>query len=197
MISQKGLPRSFYNRPAKIVARDLLGKILFHRTEKGIISGYIVETESYGGKDDPASHAYKKITPRNSVMFGPSGHAYVYLCYGFYNLFNVVTEKEGIPSAVLLRAIEPITGMDIMKKNRKINNIFGLTNGPGKFTQAFMIDKKFNKKPVYKGKLLILDSDYQDFKIIKKKRIGIKLGAPSAEKLLRFYIKDNQFVSQK
>ncbi len=197
MISRKALAQSFYNRPAKIVAQDLLGKVLFHKTEKGIISGYIVETESYGGKDDPASHAYKKLTPRNSVMFGPPGYVYVYLCYGFHNLFNVITDKEGIPSAVLLRAIEPIKGMDIMKKNRKINNTVELTNGPGKFTQAFLIDKNFNKKPVYKGKLLILDSDYRDFKIVKKKRIGIKLGAPSAEKLLRFYIKDNQFVSQK
>ncbi len=194
MIPRKVLPQSFYSRHAKIVAKELLGKVLSRRTKKGIISGYIVETESYGGKDDPASHAYKKITPRNSVMFGPPGYAYIYLCYGFHTLFNVITEKEGIPSAVLLRAIEPIEGIDIMKNSRKINNILELTNGPGKFTQAFMIDKSFNRKPVFNGDLVILDLGRRDFRIAKRKRIGIKQGA---EKLLRFYIKDNQFVSQK
>ncbi len=191
---KKVLSREFYNRPAKVVAREFLGKILFHRTKRGIISGYIVETESYGGRDDPASHAYKKITPRNSVMFGPPGYAYVYLCYGFYNLFNVVTQEEGVPSAVLIRAVEPIEGLDIMKKNRKTDNIYCLSNGPGKLTQAFMIGQSYNKEPVFKKGLLIFDSNNTGFKIVRKKRIGIKLGA---EKLLRFYIKGNKFVSQK
>ncbi len=191
---KKVLSRKFYNRPAKVVAQELLGKILFHRTKWGIISGYIVEAESYGGRDDPASHAYKKITSRNSVMFGPPGYAYVYLCYGFHNMFNVVTQEEGIPSAVLLRAVEPIEGLDIMKKSRKTENIYQISNGPGKLTQSFMIDQSFNKEPVFKKNLLIFDSDNRGLKIIRKKRIGIKLGA---EKLLRFYIKGNQFVSQK
>jgi len=193
-MKRKLLTRKFYSRPARDVAWDLLGKILIRKTKKGILSGIIVETESYGGRDDPASHAYKKITPRNSVMFGPPGIAYVYLCYGFYNLFNIITDKKGFPSAVLIRAIEPVRGIEIMKQNRKIKNLNSLTNGPGKWTQAFRINRTFNKKPVYKGDLLIMDPGKNNFKIAKAKRIGIKTGA---DKLLRFYIKDNSFVSQK
>ncbi|MBN1898978.1 MAG: DNA-3-methyladenine glycosylase [Spirochaetes bacterium] len=187
----KILPQQFYERDPKIVARELLGKILWRKTDRGIISGMIVETESYGGTDDPASHAYKKITPRNKVMFGPPGLAYVYFCYGMYYLFNIVTGKNGIPSAVLIRAIQPIEGIDLMKKVRHTSHIKDLANGPGKLTRAFFIDRSFNAKPVFSGYLLVKDNPIKP-DIVRKKRIGIKLGA---DKLLRFYIKSNPYVS--
>lgn len=194
MALKKIIPQTFYLRHSKIVAKELLGKILFHKTKFGELSGIIVETESYGGCDDPASHAYKNPTPRNSAMFKEGGYAYVYLCYGFHHLFNIVTEKKGIPSAVLLRAIEPVEGIHIMKKLCNKNKTTELTNGPGKLTKAFMINKTYNKKPVFKNNLLILDTNKSQYTIIKKPRIGIKVGT---EALLRFYIKDNNFVSQK
>ncbi|MDD5066076.1 MAG: DNA-3-methyladenine glycosylase [bacterium] len=193
MSRPKVLQRKFYDRSAGIVARELLGKILVRRWGKHTIAGMIVETESYGGKDDPASHAYKKRTPRNKVMFGPAGHAYVYFCYGNHYLFNVVADKENVPAAVLIRALEPLEGLGLMKKNRGTGDIGNLTNGPGKLAQALGIDKRFNTIPLFRGDLKILDTGHSKIKIAKAGRIGITLGA---DKLFRFYIKDNPYVSK-
>ena len=148
-----------------------------------------METEAYYGENDPASHAFNGKTERNKLMFGEPGHLYIYLCYGMYYLLNVVTEEKGVPGAVLIRALEPIKGIEMMKKNRGKDK--NLTNGPGKLTEAFNIDKKLNgldvtKNPLYfeKGKIGI--------NIGKSNRIGIKKGE---NRLLRFYIKNNDYLS--
>lgn len=183
---------SFYSRSSKIVAIELLGKLLIHKTSDGIASGIIVETESYGGRRDPGSHAFRKMTPRNKIMFGPPGVAYVYFCYGNHYLFNIVTEKEGTPGAVLIRALEPVDGIKLMMKRRRTNLINNLTNGPGKLTCALDITKKENGVLILSGNLKVMDIGYRVHTIVKAKRIGIKQGS---EKFLRFYIKGNPYVS--
>ncbi len=187
------LPKSFYNRAPEVVAQELLGKLLIHKINNQIVSGIIVETESYGGKNDPASHAYKKKTERNKIMFHKPGTAYIYLCYGMYYLMNIITMPEGVPAAVLLRALEPFAGIEIMHKNRNTKNIFNLTNGPGKLTMALGIDKNFNDKSVCRGELIIRDTDVKNFNIVRRTRIGINVGK---EELLRFYIEKNKFISK-
>ena len=134
------IPRAFYNRPTLTVARALIGTRLV-RTLNGIkLSGLITETEAYIGEEDLACHARAGRTPRTDPMYGPAGHAYVYFTYGNHWMFNVVTEKEGYPGAVLIRAIQPIEGLEIMKKRRHGRD----THGPGKLTQAMGITKREN-----------------------------------------------------
>ncbi|MEM5778067.1 MAG: DNA-3-methyladenine glycosylase [Candidatus Aenigmatarchaeota archaeon] len=187
------LNRNFYSRSTKIVAQELLGKILVHKTKEGICKGKIVETEAYFGSCDPASHAYRKKTKRNYLMFETPGKAYVYFCYGNHWLFNVVAKKDKNPGAVLIRALEPLEGIELMKKRRKIKDIKNLTNGPGKLTKAFAISKEQNGLDLISDTLYIEDSK-EKFEIVKAKRIGISKGK---NKLLRFYIKNNDFVSKK
>jgi len=174
------LSRKFYSRDTKTVAKELLGKILVHKTKRGILKGKIVETEAYLGVNDPGSHAYKGITPRNKVMFGAPGKIYVYFVYGNHFLLNIVTEKEGKAGAVLIRALEPV---------KNINE----TNGPGKLTKEMKITKEFYGKDITKKPLYVLNNK-SNFNIVKTTRIGLSKGQ---EKLLRFYIKDNRFVSVK
>jgi len=190
------LDRVFFNRNSVIVAKDLLGKILVSNINGKKITGMIVETEAYRGNQDAGSHAYKKITLRNKIMYGPPGYAYVYFCYGNHYLFNIVTEREGMPGAVLIRAIEPINNIKEMIKRRKVADINKLTDGPGKLTQAFAITKNENGLDIVKSsKLFVIDSNNKrKIKIISTSRVGIKQGL---EKKWRFYIKDNKFVSVK
>ncbi len=190
----KPLSRKFYERDTKEVAKDLLGKVLVHRTPKGVLKGKIVEVEAYYGENDPGSHAYKGKTPRNEIMYGLPGFAYVYFCYGNHWLLNVVTEKGGKAGAVLFRALEPLEGIEIMKENRKSKEIQNLTNGPGKLTQAFGINKKHNGLDLTKSNLFITRGKKENFEIVTTTRIGIKRGK---ELPLRFYIKGNKFVSVK
>ena len=190
----KPLSRKFYERDTKEVAKDLLGKVLVHRTPKGVLKGKIVEVEAYYGENDPGSHAYKGKTPRNEIMYGLPGFAYVYFCYGNHWLLNVVTEKRGKAGAVLFRALEPLEGTEIMKENRKSKEIQNLTNGPGKLTQAFGINKKHNGLDLTKSNLFITRGKKENFEIVTTTRIGIKRGK---ELPLRFYIKGNKFVSVK
>ena len=139
------LTRDFYNRPALDVARDLLGCRLVRLQDGQRLSGLILETEAYQGEDDLGCHASAGMTPRTAVMFGPPGHAYVYFTYGMHWMLNVVTEKEGVPAAVLIRAIQPLEGKDRMAENRPYNaGKRGWTNGPAKLTQALNIQREFN-----------------------------------------------------
>lgn len=182
-----------------MVAQELLGKILLRRTPEGEMAGRIVETEAYFGPDDPASHAAKRKTPRNFIMFGKPGVAYIYLNYGIHFLLNVVTEREGVPGAVLIRAVEPILGEELMLKNRPVKSILQLTNGPGKLTQAMGIDFSFYGADLIEGDLAIMypgdeGITAQDFTIVAAPRIGISV---AQNELLRYYIKDNPFVSSK
>ncbi len=185
------LPRNFYNRDTAEVARDLLGKALIKYNGQEMVGGVIVETEAYYGKDDPASHAYGGKTPRSSIMFGKPGLIYVYLCYGVYYLINIVTEKEGRPGAVLIRALDPVWGIDIMKQRR--NGSDRLTNGPGRLTVAMGIGIKDNGADIVKGEggLQIFDfkQGNSDCKIARTRRIGINKGG---DRLLRFIILDRK-----
>ncbi|MEI6845885.1 MAG: DNA-3-methyladenine glycosylase [Candidatus Firestonebacteria bacterium] len=178
----KVLKRSFFEKQTRVVAKELLGKIFVRKHRGKIFRGRVVETEAYLGLKDPASHACRGITKRNSVMFGPPGVSYIYLCYGFHFMMNVVTEKKGVPGAVLLRGIEPLYGL----KGKE-------TNGPGKIAGAFKLKKKDNRLLLSKKNgLFFADDGYRDFKIVKSGRIGIKQGRKLQ---LRYYIEGNQYVS--
>jgi len=190
------LPGAFYARNTLIVAKELLGKHLVRRAKGGEMVGKIAEVEAYRGSDDPASHAYKGQTPRNKLMFGKAGVAYIYFIYGNYYCLNVTTEKEGTPGAVLFRALEPIEGIEAMQKNRGTKSLSNLTNGPGKLTQAMNITKKQNGLDItIEEELFIYDPEEREIpEIVSAKRIGVKAGL---DKPWRYYIKNNRFVSRK
>ncbi len=185
------LNRKFYTRSTIEVAKALLGKLLVH----GETAGIIVETEAYLGGDDLASHSAHGITDRTRVIFGPAGHAYIYLIYGMYQCLNLVAEPEGRPGCVLVRAIEPKRGIDIMKQRRPAaKRPEALASGPGKLTLALGITRSLNGVDVTKGPLLVQQqTSAPDFKIKTTPRIGI---TKCAELPLRFIIDGNPFVSR-
>lgn len=189
------LPREFYSRDTLVVAKDLLGKYLIRHLNDENIVAKIVEVEAYRGSDDPASHAYKGQTPRNQLMFGKAGFSYVYFTYGKHYCLNVTTEKEGIPGAVLIRAIEIMDGLELARQNRKANSLVNLSNGPGKLTEALNITKIHNGLDLTeRNELFIRHSEIdRSHEITVSRRIGIKAGS---EKLWRFYFKDSTFVSK-
>jgi DNA-3-methyladenine glycosylase len=188
------LPRKFYARETVQVARDILGKLLVRVKAKARMSGKIVEVEAYRGSDDPASHAFRGPTPRNAPMFGEPGHAYVYFTYGNHYCLNVTTEERGIPGAVLIRAIEPLEGLCIMKRLRPRVSEFALTDGPGKLTKALGIDKSLNEVDMTKpGPLFIIDAEAH-IEIAWSTRIGIRSGR---DRLWRFYVSGNEYVSKR
>ncbi len=187
------LDRSFYERDTVLVARELLGKILVRVIDGHKLSGMIVETEAYRSSDDPASHSYRGMRERNKIMFGPVGYSYVYLIYGMYNCFNIVAkDKSRDAGAVLIRAIEPLEGIEIMRKNRNAS-LSNLTNGPGKVTKALMIDKSLNGIDVTKEGVLYVMNGYEveQERIGASPRIGIRVGL---DKHWRFFIKDKAVV---
>jgi len=191
----KPLPRSFYSRETAIVARELLGKMLVRLTDHGDIAAKIVEVEAYKGSDDPASHAYRGKTSRNQLMFGKAGFTYIYFIYGNHYCLNVTTETESIPGAVLIRAVEITRGQEIARRNRRVEALKELSNGPGKLTQALNITKAHNGLDLTETKeLFICDPEVKEsFNTVVTKRVGIKAGR---EKPWRFYLKDNEFVSR-
>ncbi len=172
------LPRSFYNRPTLQVARDLLGQLLV-RKYRGKLRRYVItEVEAYIGQDDPACHACRGKTPRNQVMFGPPGHAYVYFIYGMYFCLNIVTERKGFPAAVLIRGIKTLsTPAD------------GLYDGPGKLCRELKITKSLNGADVVRGDKLWVEPGRKPTRIQKTPRIGIKKGR---NKQWRFLIKEKR-----
>lgn len=175
------LPRVFYERDTVTVAKELLGKYLIHEDR----IGKIVEVEAYIGQHDLAAHSSKGLTPRTKVLYGTAGHAYIYLIYGMYYCTNVVTETEGIGSGVLIRALEPI------------QNIYERTQGPGLLSKAMRIDKQLNAHDLTSDNFYIASLVNQEpFTIVEKPRIGVHYAQEWAEKLLRFYIKDNTFISK-
>jgi DNA-3-methyladenine glycosylase len=187
------LGASFYRQPTGIVAKSLLGKYLIRFIDREALIGRIVEAEAYYHRDDPACHAYRGMTKRNEVMFGPCGRAYVYFTYGNHYLLNVVTNKIGCGEAVLIRALEPVEGLDAMKRNRRQENETNLTTGPGKLAQALAIDLLLNGCDLRASDLVIARKETRlDFRISRSKRIGISEGK---ELLERYYIAGNRFVS--
>ena len=181
------LPREFYLKNTVTVAKNLLGKKIVRKIGRQEISGIITETEAYRHKDDPASHAFRKITDRNKAMFGDVGMAYVYFTYGMYYCFNVVAKHPKIEAgAVLIRAIEPEKGIKIMQKNRNISNMKNLTNGPAKLTQAMKITKEQYGIDLTKHSKLFITEGIKPKKISASSRIGIK---EATDKLWNFKMK--------
>ena len=187
-MTKKPLGQKFFCRPAAELAKALLGKHLVC----GKLRGKIVETEAYLYRDDPGCHASRGMTSRNAPMFGPAGHTYVYLIYGMYHCLNIVSGKTGEGEAVLIRALEPEQGIDVMQKRRKTKKIENLCSGPGKLAQAFSITRKHNNQPLSGGKLRVHGSREKP-EIAVSGRIGLSAGK---ELQLRFFIKGNKFVSQ-
>jgi len=180
------------------LSKNLLGKKLVTNFDNKLTSGIIVETEAYLGIDDKASHAYNgKKTNRTNAMYNKGGLAYVYLCYGMHSLFNIVCNIENIPHAILIRAIEPIDGIDIMKRRRKINGA-NLANGPGKLSKALGITTGNNNQSLLKNIIWIEDIDNEIFdkNILSVPRIGVDYAGKDARLPYRFYIKNNKWVSK-
>ena len=195
------LTKSFYlNKNVIDVSKKLLGKVLTTQINNTITSGIIIEVEAYAGINDQASHAYNhKRTQRTEVMYEIGGISYVYLCYGMYYLFNVITNGKNIPHAVLIRSLEPLDGIDIMEDRRKIKGKkYNLTNGPGKLSIALGIDKSFNRKSLLSDKIWIQDNGIKFNKkdILSSPRIGVDYAKEDAKLPYRFYIKDNKWTSK-
>lgn len=186
------LSQAFYARETLQVARELLGKILVVRGRGGVTAGKIVETEGYHG-DDPACHAARGETPRCSVMFGEPGHAYVYFIYGMYEMLNFVTERKGYPGAVLIRALEPVFGVDLMKRRRHVRTPQALTSGPGRLCRAMGIRLSHKGKSLMGPELLVVDSGDRPKRILASPRVGIRVGR---DRLWRYFIAESTFVSR-
>ena len=189
------LPRRFYDRPTEQVARDLLGAILECRTADGIAAGRIVETEAYLGEHDLACHAAAGRTARTAPLYGAPGIAYVYFIYGMYWCFNTVTRARDEPSAVLVRAVEPVRGVDLMRRRRpRVRRDVDLTNGPGKLCNALGIDGTMNWSPLQKPPLIIRAGDsVPDANVTLTPRIGI---TQCADWPLRWFVSDSPYVSR-
>ena len=189
------LPRAFYERETEIVAREMLGTVLECETDAGIASGIIVETEAYLGEHDLACHAAAGRTARTEPLYGPPGTSYVYFIYGMYWCFNAVTRTEGLPSAVLVRGLEPLSGIDLMRKRRsRVTKEIDLTNGPGKLCTALGIDGSMSAKSLQRKPLVIREGErIPDNKVEVTTRIGI---TRSADWPLRWIVRGNRFVSK-
>ena len=200
--SRAALPRGFYLRPTVEVARDLLGAFLVHRSPEGTTVGRIVETEAYLGGVDPASHAYRGETARNRSMFGAPGRAYVYFIYGVHWCLNVVTAPRGVGEAVLLRALEPVEGLDRMRRRRGVEAERALCSGPGKLVQAMGIGRGHDGADLVRGDLTIRPRGAWeprlpgawDEAVVVAPRVGI---TKAADLPLRFYLADNPHVSRR
>lgn len=193
------LERSFFQREAIVLAQDLLGKFLVREINGEKIITKIVETEAYMGEEDKGAHTYKnRRTNRTEVMFGEAGHAYIYFIYGMYYCLNVVSAEKDIPQGVLIRAVEPVEGLEIIKKNRVIKSkkVQDLTNGPGKLCQALNIDLSLKGVDVANGEELYILNNNEKFEIVADKRVNIDYAEEYKDKLWRYYIKDNKFVSK-
>lgn len=191
------LESKIFRQPTEEVARDLLGKYLCRESQEGLVYGRIVETEAYLSEDDPACHSSHGMTMRNASMFGSAGNAYIYFIYGKYYCFNVVTGAEGTGEAVLIRAVEPVVGLDLMKQRRGFDRgRYQLASGPGKLCQAFAIDKALDghdlqKKPLYLAADKTVNSRMQ---IMSTPRIGI---TSAQDRLLRFIVSGSKYLSRR
>ena len=200
------LERWFYERETLTVAKELLSCILVHATPEGITSGRIVETEAYRGPEDKGSHSYRgRHTPRMDPLYKTGGFAYIYQLHGYNYCINVVTQKEGIPQAVLIRALEPVEGLELMAERRKIdisdtkrNKVKNLTNGPSKLCQAMNINTSLNGIDLCRDEIFITDQSSlrESEKIVAAPRININYAEEYRDKLWRFLLQGNTFVSK-
>ncbi len=199
------LSREFFNRDPIIVGRELLGKLLIRRAGRKLLAGRIVEDEAYLGADDPAAHAYAGLTPRNAVLFGPPGHAYVYFIYGNYYCLNVSCMPEGLGEGVLLRAMEPVFGLETMARARGVKlstppgipQVRLISSGPGRMSEALEVTRaRDNGKDLTsrRSDLWFADDGYRPERIAATPRVGIR---KAVEQPLRFVVAGNPFVSAK
>lgn len=187
------LKRAFFSRDPVTVARDLLGRILFYRTPDGLLAGRIVETEAYTGEADPASHAFRGRTARNAVMFGAAGHAYVYFSYGVHYCLNVTADAPGVAGAVLLRALEPLAGIESMRRRGDHGPEVRVLSGPGKIGRGFGLTLKDNGRDFTRGPLgLAAGMPVQDREVAITRRIGI---SRAVELPYRFVVIGSRSVS--
>ncbi len=186
------LSRGFYERDPALVAKDLLGKTLVRRLDSEILSGRIVETEAYYGEKDPASKAYKGRKMFNELMFMNVGKTFIYMVHGNW-LLNIVAHLKGGVGAVLIRSVEPLRGIEIMRRNRNVKDTRGLASGPGKLTRALLITKELNGVDVTKrsSQLVVVEGKRESIQICSSHRIGVKTDLPQK---LRFFVKGNKFV---
>ena len=194
--SERALPQSFYDRPTLIVAEELLGKVLVHRTLDGVAAGMIVEAEAYIGEDDPACHAAPGPTRRNEPLYGPPGIAYVYLNYGMHYLVNAVTERQGCPAAVLIRALEPVEGLALMMRRRaaegRLLNPADVCRGPGNLTRALGISFGENRLDLTASQLSVEDRGLRRGEVAWGPRVGIRV---AVDRPWRCWIRANRCVS--
>ncbi len=187
------LPISFYERDAATVARELLGKVLVHRSAEGTTRGRIVETEAYFGRRDPASRAYRRRTKLNELMWWRGGLAFVYMVHSNW-MFNVTAEREGVPGAVLVRAVEPMEGLELMKRRRGVTDERLLTSGPGRMTKAMGITYDHHQTDLTKSPTLAIEDTLTvNFKVRRSNRIGV---SADLKRKLRFFVDNNRFVSR-
>jgi len=188
------LPASFYDAPAQQVARCLLGCLMVHETDAGLTSGRIVEVEAYLATGDPANHAAHGRSERNAVMFGPPGRAYVYLIYGMHHCFNAVCGPVGVPEAILVRALEPAAGIELMSARRGTRQLELLTSGPARICQALGIDLRHNGADLTRGALYLSAGPGSVGRVARTARVG----CPSTPGLrLRWYVRNSPFVSRR
>ena len=188
------LPRRFYARPVLVVARALLGRVLVHDGPGGRTSGRIVEVEAYRGADDPASHAFRGETARNRVMFGPPGHAYVYFTYGMHYCVNLVTGPAGSAGAVLIRALEPLEGIALMRRRRGVSELERLARGPGCVTRALGLDRRHDGLDLTRGPLVVEPGPggRGGYPVARGPRIGIRV---AVDRPWRFWLAGHRCVS--
>jgi DNA-3-methyladenine glycosylase len=194
----KRLPRRFYARPTLAVARDLLGHRLVRRLEGSRLAGRIVEVEAYLGESDQASHARPGPTQRNAPMYGPPGHAYVYFIYGMHHCLNAVTEGEGSPAAVLIRALEPLEGLEVMRRHRPNRPDHELTSGPAKLCQALAVDRSLNRADLCAGDTLWIEADdpIADALVETGPRVNVRGDEHARSAPWRFVIRDHPYLSR-
>jgi len=195
----KRLRREFYARPTLAVARALLGQRVVRLLDGQRLVGRVVEVEAYLGEADLASHARPGRTRRNAPMYGPPGHAYVYFIYGMYHCLNVVTEPEGSPAAVLIRALEPLEGVETMRCHRPGRSDCDLTNGPGKLCQALAIDRALNCADLCQGNLLWIEAgpSVGDGQVVTSPRVGVRGDARARIVPWRFYVAGHPCLSRR
>lgn len=190
------LSRDFYMRSGLIVARELVGKQLVHRTPQGVAKGLIVEVEAYMGHSDAAAHSYQsRLTKRTAIQFGPGGYAYIYRIYGLHTCMNVVANQEHVPEAVLIRALQPTDGIDLMRQRRGRQELRQLCSGPGKLCQAMGITMSDYGLDLCSVKLYIETVDDTIPEISATKRINVDYAGEARDYLWRFVLKNSEFIS--
>ena len=189
------LPRSFYEGDSREVARNLLGQVLVRESEEGIAAGIIVETEAYLGKRDDAAHSYKGATERVRVLFGEKGAAYIYLIYGIYHCLNIASGPAGEPECVLIRALEPVEGLELMARRRGTEKVRDLCRGPGRLCQALAIGRSLYGADVTKPGPLYIREGRRPEKILSTPRIGIEYAFHTKDEPWRYIVSGSPFVS--